>query len=109
MTRLQSDSLAPPSAMQKTGQAASSGVLWAATAETPGAVIALSTWGKKRLQRSLGAFAQCQSRFEAISAPSAKDFNFDHTTLVATLGANAFVPKPQSTPASTRSLPTISV
>src|SRR5215468_590040 len=45
----------------------------------------------------------------AISAPSARDLNFAHTTLGATIGvALAEVPKPQSAPASTRSRPTMS-
>src|SRR5215469_1318716 len=48
-------------------------------------------------------------RHVAISAPSARDLNFAHTTLGATIGvALAEVPKSQSALASTRSRPTMS-
>jgi hypothetical protein len=49
----------------------------------------------------------CQRRLVASLAPSAKAASFDHTMLVATFGDVAFVPNPQSTPATTRSRPTM--
>src|SRR6185436_3291172 len=50
-----------------------------------------------------------QSRWLAIAAPSPSAFNFAQTMLSATIGSvRTAVPKPQSTPAITRSRPTIS-